>query len=203
MAVYCYLRVSTDAQEVENQRRGVAAYCRDHGWLPSYVEDSISGRTPWRERGIGRVIAEAHAGDVVVVSEVSRLARSTLQVLEIAQVCLERGLSLHSVKNNLVFDGSMQSKIMSTVLGLAAEIERDLISVRTKEALQRRRAAGQVLGRPVGSTSALKLDSKAADIDRMIASGFHKRLIARTLAVSPQTLYLWLHKRRPAFLSAA
>lgn len=135
---------------------------------------------------------------VIVVSEVSRLARSTLQVLEIGRECIERGVHLHVAKSGIVFDDSMQSKIVATVLGLVAEIERDFISSRTKEALAKRKADGVKLGRPVGAPKKLKLDKYADKIDGYLAKGINKVAIAKLLDVSPSTLYEWLKVRRPS-----
>jgi len=196
--VFAYLRVSTDAQDVANQRHGVVRYCQDKKLLaPVFIEDTASGRTDWRARPLGQLITGAGQGDVIVVSEVSRLARSTLQVLEIGRECLERGVTLHVAKNGIVFDDSMQSKIVATVLGLVAEIERDFISARTKEALAKRKADGIKLGRPAGHTKKLRLDQHADKIDDYLAKKIDKRTIAKLLDVSPNTLYAWLMFRRP------
>jgi len=197
--VFAYLRVSTDAQDVANQRHGVVRYCTDkHLLAPLFIEDTASGKTDWRQRPLGQLIERAEAGDVIVVSEVSRLARSTLQVLEIGRECIERGVHLHVAKNGIVFDDSMQSKIVATVLGLVAEIERDFISARTKEALAKRKADGIKLGRPVGAPKKLRLDPMASKIDDYLAKGIDKRAIAKLLDVAPNTLYAWLKVRRPA-----
>jgi len=109
MAVYAYLRVSTDHQDVDNQRHGILEYANAHrlGQL-QFVEDSVSGRMNWRERFVGRLLTHmAQAGDVVVFTEVSRMARSTLQVLDILEHCMERGLIVHIAKQQMVLDGSM------------------------------------------------------------------------------------------------
>jgi len=197
--VFAYLRVSTDAQDVANQRHGVVRYCTDkHLLAPLFIEDTASGKTDWRQRPLGQLIERAEAGDVIVVSEVSRLARSTLQVLEIGRECIERGVHLHVAKNGIVFDDTMQSKIVATVLGLVAEIERDFISARTKEALAKRKAEGIKLGRPVGASKKLRLDPMASKIDDYLAKGIDKRAIAKLLNVAPNTLYAWLKVRRPA-----
>lgn len=196
--VFAYLRVSTDAQDVANQRHGVVRYCAEKRLLePVFVEDTASGKTDWRARQLGRLIERAGAGDVVVVSEVSRLARNTLQVLEIGRDCIARGVHLHVAKNGIVFDDSMQSKIVATVLGLVAEIERDFISARTKEALAKRKADGVKLGRPTGPARTLRLDAMADKIDSYLAKGIDKRAIAKLLDVAPNTLYAWLKVRRP------
>lgn len=197
--VFAYLRVSTDAQDVANQKHGVVRYCVDKKLLePVFVEDTISGKTDWRDRQLGKMIRGAGKGDVIVVSEVSRLARSTLQVLEIGRECIERGVHLHVAKNGIVFDDSMQSKIVATVLGLVAEIERDFISSRTREALAKRKAEGMKLGRPIGASKNLKLDKHADKIDGYLGKGINKVAIAKLLDVSPNTLYEWLKIRRPS-----
>ena len=195
--VIAYLRVSTDAQDVANQRRGVAEYCAARDWLPGYVEDTASGRTPWRERALGQILDRMQRGDVLVCSEVSRLARSTLQVLEVCKIAAERGLQLHIVKTGQVIDDSMQSKVLTTMLALAGEIERDMISARTRETLGRLKAEGVQLGRPPGKAERLKLDDKADQIDNLMRCGVALRAIARVLQCSPQTLHTWLSIRRP------
>ena len=196
--IYAYLRVSTDAQDVANQRHGVIKYCADKRLLePVFIEDTASGKTDWRDRPLGKIIERAGQGDIVVVSEVSRLARNTLQVLEIGRECITRGVHLHVAKNGIVFDDSMQSKIVATVLGLVAEIERDFISARTKEALAKRKAEGARLGRPPGAVKKLRLDPLAGKIDEYMKLGIDKRAIAKLLDVAPGTLYNWLKVRRP------
>src|SRR5215831_13818862 len=131
MAVYAYLRVSTDQQDWTIS----AMTC----WsMPTPV---ASGRLAWRDRAVGRLLmATAQAGDVVLFAEVSRMARSTLQVLEMLACCMQRGVHVHIAKQQMVLDGSLPSRITATVLGLAAEIERECIALRTREALAKRRA---------------------------------------------------------------
>jgi len=199
--IFAYLRVSTDAQDVDNQRHGIIVYCASKSLIaPLFIEDTASGRSDWRTRELGKLIGQCQAADVVVVSEVSRLARNTLQVLEIMRVCVDKGIHLHIVKNGMVLDGSMQAKIVATVLGLAAEIERDFISARTKEALAKRKADGVKLGRPSGVAKKLALDAHADKIDSYLDKGIDKRSVAKLLAVSPNTVYHWLRARRPHVL---
>ena len=105
MANYAYLRVSTHTQDVENQKLSVLDYCNSQGIAPiEFVEDTTSGRRSWRDREIGRLLETADAGDVLVAAEVSRLARSTLQVLELLQAAAERGVTVHIAKNRMVLD---------------------------------------------------------------------------------------------------
>ncbi len=203
MAIYIYLRVSTDAQDTENQKHGILEYCQAHGIEADAIhEDTVSGRVDWRNRRIGELLSIADKGDIILVAEVSRLARSTLQVLEILQCAAERKVSLVVVKNGLRFDNSMPSKITATILGLAAEIERDFISLRTKEALAQRRNAGKKLGRPLGSKARhYKLDKKRNEIERYLKLGINRTAIAKLVGVSRPTLRGWLE--RSAELSKA
>lgn len=202
-AVYAYLRVSTDQQDVDNQRLGVVAYCAAKGLhAPLFVEDTASGKTDWKQRSIGNIIDQASAGDVIVASEVSRLARSLLQVLEIMRDCVTKQIHLHVVKNGFVLDGTMQAKVMATMFALAAEIERDFISSRTKEALAKKKQAGAHLGRPEGPAKSLRLDAHAAKIDEYLKKGIDKRTVAKLLDVSPNTLYNWIKKRSPEKINA-
>ncbi len=198
MAVFIYLRVSTDAQDVENQRHGIWEYCKTQGIdVDAVLEDTASGRVDWRIRRIGDVLSSANKGDTILVAEVSRLARSTLQVLEILKLASERQVSVVVVKNGLRFDNSMQSKITATILGLAAEIERDFISMRTKEALAKRKASGKRLGRPPGAVARqYKLDSKRSEIERYLKLGINGTAIAKLIGVSRPTLRTWLSKNR-------
>src|SRR6266487_5869048 len=137
VATYAYLRVSTDRQDVDNQRHGILEYANTHGFAPvQFVQDAISGRLAWRERAIGQLLtATATAGDVVIFAEISRMARSTLQVLEMLEIGRGRELHIHLAKQRMILDGALHSRIAATVLGLAAEIERELIAARTREAL--------------------------------------------------------------------
>jgi DNA invertase Pin-like site-specific DNA recombinase len=198
MSIYAYLRVSTDKQDVDNQRHGLLEYANTHKLVPlEFREDTVSSKIRWRERGIGKILAGARAGDVILAAEVSRLARSTLQVLEILEHAAEKGVSVHIVKNRMVMDGSIQSRITATVLGLAAEIEREFISARTVEALARRKAQGLPLGRPKGAKAKkVKLDEHRETIVSYLKKGVSKLSIAKIIECSPSTLYAWIDRNR-------
>ena len=200
---YAYIRVSTDKQDLDNQRHGVIEYARKQGWLTRntdsqgdgliYYEDTASGKKSWRERDLGKLLDQAKKGDVLLVAEISRLARSTLQVLEILQEAARKEITVHVAKSNMVMDGSLNSKITAVVLGLAAEIEREFISSRTTEALAKRRAAGLPLGRPKGAVSSeKKLDKRKDEISELLLKNVHKTSIARIVGCSPATLYAWM-----------
>lgn len=199
VAVFAYLRVSTDAQDVANQKLGVLEYCAAHKWAaPQLVEDTASGKLDWQKRKIGELIQTMPPGSVLVAAEITRLARSTLQVLEIMRMCAEREISVHVVKSRLILDGSLSSKITATILALAGEIEREFISARTTESLRRRKDAGLPMGRPKGEAESLTLDSRAAEIDKYLNLKLNKRAIAKLLECSPTTLHAWIKRRRPA-----
>ena len=160
MTNFAYLRVSTDRQDAKNQKLGILDYCNSKNINNlKIVEDTISGTTAWRERAIGKLIENGITGDTIIVAEVSRLGRSILQVLEIMEIAAQKGISIHIAKNRMIMDGSMQSTITATVLGLVAQIEREFLSSRTKEALQQKKLDGVKLGRPKGQSDILKLDA--------------------------------------------
>jgi DNA invertase Pin-like site-specific DNA recombinase len=196
MRTYAYIRISTDAQDLNNQRHGVIDYAKRHGLEPlTFFEDTASGKKLWRQRDLGKLFDQATKGDVLLVAEISRLARSTLQVLEILQEAAQRGIAVHVAKSNMVMDGSLISRITAVVLGLAAEIEREFISARTTEALARRKAEGKPIGRRKGSKNKCKkLDIHKDQIVSLLKKGVHKASIARIIECDPQTLYDWMYE---------
>lgn len=198
MANYAYLRVSTDQQDVNNQRHGILEYANKQGLANlQFVEDTSSGKTNWKERKSGGLLQQTMLpGDTIIFAEVSRMARSTLQVLEILEYATKNNLQVHIAKQNMRFDDSLNAKITATVLGLAAEIEREFISARTKEALAKRKADGVILGRPKGKAETVKLDAHEKDIRRYLKLGISKRAIAKLVDCSPSTLYDWLDRNK-------
>ena len=211
MATYAYLRVSTDAQDVENQKHGILEYANLHDLgKVIYIEDNASGKLNWTERKLGDLINEtAAAGDTILFAEFSRIGRSTLQVLEVLKAALELNIQIHIAKDKIVMDDSIQSTIYATVLGLAAEIERNFITLRTKESLAKRKqeieekgyfinGKGEKvtsLGRPRGKASTTKLDKREKEIKDYLKKGVSKRSIARIVECAPNTLYTWLKKK--------
>ena len=129
------------------------------------------------------------------MAEVSRLGRSTLQVLEILETAAQKCVSVHIAKTRMVMDGSIQATITATILGLAAQIEREFISVRTKEALSKSKTDGVKLGRPKGQAELLKLDAFHGEIVGYLKKKINKRAIAKLIECSPSTLYQWLKRR--------
>ncbi len=195
MANYAYLRVSTDSQDVNNQKHGILGYSNRLGLSNLvFVEDCVSGAKKWRQRRLGSLLEGLACNDVIIFSEVTRMARSTIQVLEILELCMEKKINVHIAKQNMQLDGSMQSKIIATMLGLAGEIDREFIRMRTKEALAARKVKGQILGRPKGPSKRLKLDDKREQIEKYRAMGLGIRATAKLLDVAPSTLSDYLKR---------
>lgn len=197
MTNFAYLRVSSDQQDIKNQKFGLLEYCNNRNINPvKFVEDTVSSKINWKERAIGNILEKTTKGDLIVVSEISRLGRSTLQVLEILETAAKKGISVHIAKNNIIIDGSIQSTITATILGLAAQIEREFISNRTKEALAKRKEDGMKLGRPKGQAQLLKFDNYRDEILKYLKKGINKRAISKLIECSPSTLYAWLRRRK-------
>ena len=197
MANFAYLRVSRDTQDTNNQKYGILEYCNSKSLSPVEIfEDTESRNKSWKERVIGKIISDAQKNDVIVASEFTRLAGSPLQVLEILEKSVKKGIHLHIVKEGIILDDSMQSTIYATVFGLAAYIEKSFISRRTKEALAKKKAEGIKLGRPKGKAQSLKLDSSSDLIVQYLKKGVSKRSISRIVECSPSTLYTWIKRNK-------
>ena len=190
-----YLRVSTDAQDTEKNKHAVLAFAnqKDFGKV-EFVEEKVSGKKPWRERKIKGVLDSLEEGDRLIVPELSRLGRSTLEVLEILKEAKDKRVDVFALKEGLALNGDgMQAKIMTTMLALFAELERDFISQRTKEALKARKAAGVKLGRPKGPGKS-KLDPHREEIVALLKNGATKRFVAKRYDTTPVNLNNWLRK---------
>ncbi|MBI4356495.1 MAG: recombinase family protein [Gammaproteobacteria bacterium] len=190
-----YLRVSTIDQDLEKNKADILhlAHEKRLGKV-KFVQEKISGAIPWRQRKVGKVVNQLKKGDALIVSELSRLGRSMLECMEILSIAAQKGIRVYSVKGNWQLDGSIQSKIIAMAFSMAAEIERDLISKRTIEALRAKKAQGVTLGRPKGSGSS-KLDPVAPKIQTMLNKGATKRAIANRFSTTESNLYVWLKKR--------
>lgn len=188
--IYAYLRVSTIAQDEENQKCGVDEKAKQLSLtIDKYVIDHASGTKDLNERNLGKLIRRAKKGDVIIISEISRFARRIYMLFRILETLLERGVKVYSVKDGYTLDGSIQSKVLAFAFGMAAEIERDMISKRTKEALDLRKKMGVKLGRPKGSkTKNHKLDPYVNKIKRWKKRGFSKAKIARKCSCTDKTL---------------
>ena len=135
-----YLRVSTTEQDLENCRSQILHFANERRLVPvEWVTETISGTVDWRKREIGRILEELQAGDVLITSEISRFARSLRQIIEIVELAKKKDIVLHAMKGGWSINGGLESKVVLYMLGLFAEVERDLVSLRTKEALAARR----------------------------------------------------------------
>lgn len=200
-----YLRVSTREQDLEKNKADILllANRREFGHV-RFVEETVSGRVSWRQRQLAQVLEELQAGDRLVVSELSRLGRSMLECMEILALVAQKGIQLYAVKGEWQLDGTMQSTIMAMVFAMAAEIERELISQRTKEALRVKKAAGVPLGRPRGPGKS-KLDRYQPEIEALLANGSTQKFIAKRYGTTEGNLYNWLKKRglKPSKISSS
>lgn len=188
MTIYAYYRVSTDAQDFQNQKFGVLQYCQRLGLTidKEFVDDGVSGSVKAKERKLWKVVKEAHKGDFLIVSELSRIGRSTADVLETVQILCNKEVAVHLVKQSMVLDQSPMGKMMIAIMAAFAEMERDLTIQRTKEALARKKLEGVKLGRPKGFTYR-KL--KKEDVLDLVSKGFNKTQAARLLECDRQTLH--------------
>ena len=195
--VYGYLRVSTDNQTVENQRYEIEKFGESKGLkIDKYIEETISGGKAVNKRKLGRLLKVLKKGDILIASEISRLGRSLYMVMDILNLCMEKGVLILTIKDNFHLGDDIESKVLAFAFSLSAEIERKLISQRTKEALERIKKEGKKLGRPIGSKNkSKKIDDKLEMILKMYSNGIPIRRIAKKCRVHPNTLYkLHLHK---------
>jgi DNA invertase Pin-like site-specific DNA recombinase len=188
--IYGYIRVSTDKQTVDNQRFEIEQFCSRHDMaIDQWIEETISGTQLPEKRRLGSLIAGAKEDDLIICSELSRLGRNLLMVMSILNQMMINGERIWTIKDNYRLGDTLQSKILAFAFGLSAEIERELISQRTKEALARRRSEGFMLGRPPGSKSArLKLSGHEAEIQALLEEKVSKSAIARRFGVSRKTV---------------
>lgn len=189
MKTYIYIRVSTAQQDLDAQMLGINNYLKKEN-ITNYqtVQDTKSGATSWRDRELKNIINNCARGDLLVISELSRVGRNTSDVLNFLAEAAKKELKVYSVKNNMVFDESITSKIFSTVLALASEIERDFIRQRTAEGMANAKAKGLKMGRPVGATSKCKLEKVREPLKELYAAGVAKVAIAKFFGVSTMTV---------------
>lgn len=196
--IYGYIRVSSDKQTVENQRFEINNFCsREAMIIDGWIEETISGTKSYSKRELGKLLNRVQKDDLIICAELSRLGRNLFMIMEILNICMTKECRVWTIKDNYRLGEDIQSKVLAFAFGLSAEIERNLISQRTKEALARKKAEGMVLGRPKGSKNKQKkLDGKIEMITRMLERGATKALIAKRLKVSRNTLYLFLTQHR-------
>jgi DNA invertase Pin-like site-specific DNA recombinase len=191
-----YLRVSTQEQDLEKNKADILKLANDKGLgRVRWEEEKISGTIDWRKRRLGQVISEMEKGDRLIVSELSRLGRSTLGILETIRECREKGISVYAVKGGWELNDTIQSKLLLMFFAMISEIERDLISLRTKEGLAARKAAGVILGRPRGPGKS-KLDKYREEIEALLKTGSRQSYIAKKYGCTSATLINWKKKNK-------
>lgn len=191
-----YLRVSTTEQDLQKNKFDILHLANEKGLgKVEWVEEQISGRVSWKKRKIAQVIEALQTGDSLIVSELSRLGRSMLECMEILSIASQKQVNIYAVKGNWQLDQSIQSKIVAMAFSMAAEIERDLISQRTKEALAAKKQAGMKLGRPRG-TGKSKLDNYRPEIEALLANGSTQKFIASRYHTTEANLSRWIDKHK-------
>ena len=187
---YGYIRVSSDKQTVENQRFEINNFAAENGFvIDGWIEETISGTKSYNKRELGKLLKRVKKNDLIICAELSRIGRNLFMIMEILNICMSKECRVWTIKDNYRLGEDIQSKVLAFAFGLSAEIERNLISQRTKEALARKKSEGVVLGRPVGSKSSrVKLSGKEQIVQDMLLRGVPKAQIARKLKVSRGTV---------------
>ena len=196
---YGYLRVSTDEQDAQNQTLGIKSKAQQLGTsISAWIEDSgVSGTKEPENRKLGIILKEMKEGDIIIASELSRFGRKTFMVMRILEMCMKQGVKVYTVKDGYELGDNIQSKVLAFAFGLASEIEREMISQRTKEALARKRAEGVILGRPKGSKSKKnKLSGNEKKIIEMLNKGISQNKIAVLLGVHRHTINVFVKNNR-------
>lgn len=198
--IYGYIRVSTDHQDVENQRFEINKFAEKNGFvIDKFIEETVSGTKDPNKRLLGKLLKKMRANDRIVCSELSRLGRTLFMIMSILDGCMRNDIQIWTIKDNYRLGDDISSKVLAFAFGLSAEIERNLISQRTKEALARKRAEGVVLGRPKGSKSKVKkLTGKEIEIKTLLDKGVSKSAIARILGVHRLTVSQFINDTKQA-----
>jgi DNA invertase Pin-like site-specific DNA recombinase len=196
---YGYLRVSTDKQTVDNQRFEIERFCEKNDIkVGQWIEETISGTKLPEKRLLGSLLAEVKKDDLIICSELSRLGRSLFMIMSILNHLMNIGVRVWTIKDNYRLGDNIQSKVLAFAFGLSAEIERDLISQRIKEALARRKSEGVKLGRPLGRKSShVKLSGHEKEIQEFLKKRISKSAIGRIFGVNRMTVDSFIKERMP------
>lgn len=194
--IYAYCRVSTSHQTEENQHFVIEKFAKENNLtVDIWVEETISSGKKLSERKLGKLIPKLKSGDILITTEISRLARSLMELMGILQTCLEKECQIWTLKENFRLGTDVQSKVLAFAFGLSAELSKSLLQARVRESLARLKANGKKLGRPFGAKSReLKLEKHRHRLELMIKRGISKTKIAKTLGVHKCTIYNYLKK---------
>jgi DNA invertase Pin-like site-specific DNA recombinase len=189
---YGYVRVSTDKQRVDNQEYEIQRFCaKNNIVIDEWIKETISGTKTPDKRKLGALLERVKSGDLIICAELSRLGRSLFMIMSILNRLMAIDAKVWTIKDNYRLGDDIQSKVLAFAFGLSAEIERDLISQRTKEALALRRAEGVILGRPIGSKTDpkfLKLGGKEKEIAALRKKNISKSALGRMFGVNRMTV---------------
>lgn len=196
--IYAYIRVSTDKQSVENQRFEILKYADAHKLvIDQWVEETVSSKKKLSDRVLGATLQQLSENNILIVSELSRLGRNLMEVMSILHTCMEQDVKVHTIKEQYELGNNINSKVLAFAFSLSAEIERQLISQRTKEALARKKSEGVKLGRPKGSLSSVtKLTGKEEQIKELLAKDISFSAIGRILGVHRKTVKNFVESRK-------
>ncbi|WP_289171423.1 master DNA invertase Mpi family serine-type recombinase [uncultured Parasutterella sp.] len=190
--IYGYIRVSSDKQTVENQRYEINRFCIEKNMVVNgWIEETISGTKAYNKRELGKLLNRIKKDDLIICAELSRLGRNLFMIMEILNLCMMKEAKVWTIKDNYRLGDDIQSKVLAFAFGLSAEIERNLISQRTKEALARKKSEGVILGRPKGrknSPDKYKLSRKERLIQDLLTIDTSQRQIAKICKVDRNTL---------------
>ena len=194
--VYGYIRVSSDKQTVENQRFEINKFASAEGLkIDGWIEETISGTKNYDKRKLGILLTRINTNDLIICAELSRLGRNLFMIMEILHICMNKECRVWTIKDNYRLGDDIQSKVLAFAFGLSAEIERNLISQRTKEALARKRSEGVILGRPKGKKSSrVKLSGKEDTIKTLLEQGVSKTQIATIFRVNRMTVTKFINE---------
>ncbi|MDR0474661.1 MAG: master DNA invertase Mpi family serine-type recombinase [Treponema sp.] len=197
--VYGYIRVSTDRQTVDNQRFEIEQFCLKQSLkIEKWIEETISGTKTPDKRLLGPLLEEVRKDDLIICSELSRLGRNLFMIMSILDHLMVSGVRVWTIKDNYRLGDNIQSKVLAFAFGLSAEIERDLISIRTREALARKRSEGMILGRPIGrKASHVKLSGHEKEIIMLLEEKKSKSAIGRIFGVNRMTVDAFIRDRLP------
>ena len=190
--------MSTNRQTVENQRFEILEFCKKQGiTVDSWIEETISGTVEPKKRELGKLLEGVKKDDLIICSELSRLGRNLFMIMSVLNILMEKGARVWTIKDNYRLGDDIQSKVLAFAFGLSAEIERNLISQRTKEALALRKNEGVKLGRPLGSTSTKsKLDGAELAVSVMILAGTSVNQMAKLYGTHRKTVKLFISKKK-------
>lgn len=194
MSVFAYIRVSTETQTYESQKYEICKYCRSNGIdVDRWTVESVSGTIGYERRALGKCLSRMQKGDLLICTELSRLGRNMLMIMSILNLCSSKGVAIHTIKDNFDLSDNINSKIIAFAFALAAEIERNLISQRTKEALAVRKMNGVRLGRPPGHSSQREVfDRNRDEIIKLLKNGYPIISVAKKYKMHRNTLSRFL-----------